>query len=145
MRRRTGWISALTAVALIMPMVTALPAQGRPQDTTTYGTAATESIIASLYPYGGHPASQCFKLWTSTRDKRWVLVDYSDYGIANAARCDVSDGWMYARKVGTQWYFLKYTGSSFDSCAARVKYLAREGMPREVAKDIERGFSGCWR
>lgn len=145
MTQRTGWIAAAMATFVAALLASAVPAHGRPLDTATFGPAATESIIASLYPFGGHPDSRCFKLWTSTRDKRWVLIDYSDYGIANAARCDVSDGWKYARKVGNQWYFLKYTGSSFDSCAARVKYLAREGMPTAVAKDMERGFSSCWR
>lgn len=145
MKGRSRWVAALCATLLVGLPVGAVPAHGRPLDTTTYGPAATEAIIASLYPYGGRPDSRCFKLWTSTRDKRWVLVDFSSYGIANASRCDVSDGWKYARKVGTQWYFLKFTGSSTDGCASRLRSLMREGMPREVAKDIERGFSGCWR
>jgi hypothetical protein len=117
------------------------PAEARPVPP-----AQRAAIIKDLYRDRpeDRPPYQCFALYSSARDPRWILFDESEYAFTHTQYCPVSDAWSYLRKVGSRWEFLEWSGSSLDECRDRNRGLSAEGMPKLVIRDFNRIY-GCMR
>ena len=134
----------VVAFGLTPSIAAAQPVAQVPAAVTDVTGSAKSTIIRDLWrdrPQDRPPA-QCFKVWGSSLDRRWVMIDESKYAANHPQFCPRSDAWSYARKGASGWQFMRYAGSGVDTCSGRIKGLSREGMPQAVARELGRVY-GC--
>jgi hypothetical protein len=139
-------LAASAAAGLILPAVAgahrrAVPAEAR---AMVYG--------ASGRFYGGEPVSEpqsaplkCFKadIATVVRGSQWGAWGFSSYADqpAHESQCRVANGITIEHKINGRWYVLWEGSDGYPPThTTRDGSLTLQGVPRAVAKDLQRGL-----
>jgi hypothetical protein len=140
---------AMIATALVVAL--SIPAAASAHRLATKAEAAAMIYSASGRYYGNarvaEPRSaplRCFTADISTvvNGSRWGAWTFSEYAEAHEQLCRIANGVTVEHKVRNQWYVFWEGSEGYPPThKTRVGTLTLMGVPRAVAKDLDRGLS----
>ena len=148
-KRCSAILAVLAAGASVILIAPAVAAAHRPAVR-----AETSAMVyhASGRFYGGAPVDEprsaplaCFKadIANVVRGSQWGAWTFSNYAYepAHQAQCRAGNGITVEHKLHGRWYVLWEGSAGYPPThPTRVGSLTLQGVPRGVAKDLERGL-----
>ena len=140
---------AIFAIALAVAL--AIPAAASAHRLATKAEAGAMIYSASGRYYGNAKVAEprsaplrCFSADISTVEKgsRWGAWTFSKYALTHEQHCRIANGVTIEHRIGKQWYVLWEGSEGYPPThATPVGTLTLMGVPRAVAKDLDRGLA----